>query len=82
MHCFFFFKLTKTYTSLFRALSLKSPSIHSVQFFTSSKKYVLVYGARLWSQLEKDGLRGILATLYVFNPGASKPGDNPALSKV
>lgn len=30
-------------------------------------------------QLEKDGLRGILTTLYVFSPGASKPGDKPCL---
>lgn len=34
------------------------------------------------AQLEKDGRRAILTTLYVFSPGASKPGDMPLLSKV
>lgn len=33
-------------------------------------------------QLENVGLRAILTTLYVFSPGASKPGDKPRLSNV
>lgn len=57
---------------VFQQLSFCSPRTHPLSVGCSTAAV----------QLENDGLRAILMTLYVFSPGASKPGDKPRLSNV